>query len=103
MDETLTERERRILADIERNLAVDHGLDRRLRAGGLGLRGLWYRAVLVDVVLAVGCVAATALSVVAARTGLAALAPVCVALWAVTALFLARSVSLHLRSSPPGS
>lgn len=103
MDETLTERERRILADIERNLAVDHGLDRRLRAGRLGLRGLWYRAVLVDVVLAVGCVAATALSVAAARTGLAALAPVCVALWAATALFLARSVALHLRRSPPGS
>jgi hypothetical protein len=103
MDETLTERERRILADIEHHLAVDQGLERRLRAGRLGLRGLWYRAVLVNAVLAATGVAAITLTVAAARTGLPALAQLCAALWAVAAVFLARSLALHLRRTPRGS
>ena len=68
MDGTVTGRERRVLADVGRDLAADHGLDRRLRAGRPGIRGLWYRTVAVDVVLAAACLSAIALGVAAART-----------------------------------
>jgi hypothetical protein len=98
--QTLTERERRILADIERHLAADHRLDKQLSSGRLELRGMWNRPALLNMMLAVTSVAALAMTVATAQTGLTALASISAALWAVTAFALARGLALHLLKSP---
>jgi hypothetical protein len=91
-------RNRRILPDIERQLDADHRLEKQLSAGRLTPRGRYYRPALLKTMVAVTSVVALAMTAATAQSGLTALASICAALWAVTAL--ARGLAPHLLESP---